>query len=163
MRLPLTLATDTDIAKADLSLHAIVNNAHCRDHVLLVQDQPANAMVAYGYLEHFGYHVDVADSGEAAFEKIKVNRYRIVLMDVQMPDLDGFGATRLIREYEKENDLPRTPIIGMTAYALSAAIVNAASNLAWTSTFQSHSRPSIYRLCSKRGRLSHWVGKSRSK
>ncbi len=90
-----------------------------RQNILIVEDYVPNITVAQAFLEQFGYHTNVATSGKEAFEKIKTTKYSAVLMDVQMPGTNGFDATRLIREHEKENNLPRLPIIGMTAHALS--------------------------------------------
>jgi len=88
--------------------------------ILLVEDYAANILVTTTYLEEFGYEYDVANDGNEAVEKIRSGMYyAAVLMDVQMYDMDGLEATRLIREYEKHTSKPRTLIIGMTAHALS--------------------------------------------
>lgn len=86
--------------------------------VLLVEDYAPNVLVAGMILEGFGYSYDVAADGKQAIEKMKKGGVDIVLMDVQMPEMDGFSATRLWRETEvtgKEGK--RLPIIGMTAHA----------------------------------------------
>ena len=88
-------------------------------HILLVEDYAANILVATLYLEQFGYTYDVAENGMQAYEKIQANRYDVILMDVQMPDMNGFDATRLVREFEQTSSKPKTPIIGMTAHALA--------------------------------------------
>jgi CheY-like chemotaxis protein len=90
-------------------------NAPC---VLLVDDYAPNVMVASIYLEQFGFECDVAENGLIALEKVKKRKYHAILMDVQMRELDGYQATRAIRQYEKETGVPRTRIIGMTAHAL---------------------------------------------
>ncbi|MCH2547208.1 MAG: PAS domain-containing protein [Alphaproteobacteria bacterium] len=87
--------------------------------VLIVEDYAANVLVAQLYLESFGYESDVANNGFDAVEKAKEGGYIAILMDVQMPELDGYGATRMIREYEKAHNKPRSMIIGMTAHALT--------------------------------------------
>lgn len=88
--------------------------------ILLVEDYKPNVLVAQSILEEVGYEVDVALSGKEAITKIgeKRNHYFAVLMDIQMPDMDGFEATYFIREEETEKNLPRLPIIAMTAHAL---------------------------------------------
>ena len=90
-----------------------------RPTILLVEDYEANILVASCYLDSFGYHYEVARSGTQAVEKFKSRVYDSVLMDVRMPELDGFEATQLIRQHEALHDRAPTPIIGMTAYALS--------------------------------------------
>ncbi|MFP5469521.1 MAG: CheR family methyltransferase, partial [Alphaproteobacteria bacterium] len=89
-------------------------------HVLLVEDYQPNVMVATYMLESMGYNCDVASNGKEALVGLRANRgkYAAVLMDVQMPVMDGLEATRLIREEEKQKGLTRMHIIAMTAYAL---------------------------------------------
>ena len=87
--------------------------------ILLVEDYPANVLVAGSYLELFGYDYDVVDNGYEAVEKAKTHNYLAVLMDVQMPGVNGFEATKLIRAHEKKEGRRHMPIIGMTAHALA--------------------------------------------
>ncbi|MFO1241757.1 MAG: ATP-binding protein [Rickettsiales bacterium] len=88
-------------------------------YVLLVEDSPPNVFVATIILENLGYRFEVANNGEDALEKIKKRQFDIILMDVQMPGMDGFSTTQHIRKHESENGGGRMPIIGVTAYALS--------------------------------------------
>ena len=90
-----------------------------RFRLLLVEDHAPNVLVARTFLEEFGYECDVAGNGMAALEMLEQNRYPLVLMDVQMPEMNGMEATRRFRELEVAQAAPRTPIIGMTAHALS--------------------------------------------
>ncbi|MFD2234867.1 response regulator [Phaeospirillum tilakii] len=83
--------------------------------VLLVEDDPTNQMVALGLLRAVGARVDVADDGASGVEMARRGDYEIVLMDVQMPGLDGLAATRLIKADPRLADLP---VIAMTANAL---------------------------------------------
>jgi len=87
-----------------------------RGHVLVVEDVELNQIVAAGVLESLGYHVDLADDGLAGYEAAIAGRYDAVLMDVQMPGMDGFEATRAIRRHE--GDHRHTPVIAMTAGAI---------------------------------------------
>jgi CheY-like chemotaxis protein len=87
-----------------------------RGRILVVEDGEINQLVATGMLEHFGYTVDVADDGFAALAAIRRTTYDAVLMDVQMPGMDGYEATSEIRSIEGAER--RTPIIAMTAGAV---------------------------------------------
>ncbi|PZO84219.1 MAG: hypothetical protein DI626_08475 [Micavibrio aeruginosavorus] len=87
-------------------------------HVLLVEDYEPNVVVAGYFLEDFGCTYDVAHNGMDALEKAHKTRYIAILMDVQMPVMDGYTATAHIRKFEQEHNLPRAAIIGMTANAL---------------------------------------------
>ena len=87
--------------------------------VLLVEDYKANVLVATALLEEFGYGYAVAGNGQEALLIVKSQHFDLVLMDVQMPGIDGFEATHFIREWEKMQGGKRLPIIGMTAHALA--------------------------------------------
>lgn len=89
-----------------------------KNKVLMVEDYEGNIVVLSYILEEIGCVFDVARNGRLGVEQWEANHYDIVLMDVQMPEMDGFTATQRIRELEQERSLPRTPIIGMTAHAL---------------------------------------------
>jgi CheY-like chemotaxis protein len=90
-----------------------------RPKVLLVEDHPANVIVATAFLDQFGYAYDVASNGVEALEKVKTTTYALVLMDVQMHGMNGLEATRLIRLYEQRNNKKHLPVIGMTAHAMA--------------------------------------------
>ncbi len=87
--------------------------------ILIVEDHEANIFVASLYMEELGYEFEVARTGNEAFEKFRSGKYSVILMDVEMPDLNGIDATRLIREFEIKGNLVPTSIIGITAHALS--------------------------------------------
>ncbi len=87
--------------------------------ILLVEDYLPNVLVAQTFLEEFGYKCDIASNGYEAVDKVKNGSYAAVLMDVQMHGMNGLEATKLIRQYEKDENLPSVPIIGMTAHALA--------------------------------------------
>ncbi|MEP6889109.1 MAG: response regulator [Nitrospirota bacterium] len=86
--------------------------------VLLVEDNPINCEVATGLLELLGYHVDSVENGRQACDRSATQSYRVILMDCQMPVMDGFAATAYIREHEQQRHTPRTPIIALTANAM---------------------------------------------
>ena len=86
--------------------------------VLVAEDNEVNQKVAVRILEKLGYRVEVAENGKEALEACARTRYDAVLMDGQMPGMDGFEATRRIREREHEAGGPRLPIVAMTASAM---------------------------------------------
>jgi PAS domain S-box-containing protein len=86
--------------------------------VLLVEDSPDNRTITVAYLKDTPYRVDIAENGSIACEKFTAGHYDLVLMDRQMPVMDGLTATRAIREWEQANRRPPTPIVALTAAAL---------------------------------------------
>jgi len=84
--------------------------------VLLAEDNPVNQQVAVAMLVKRGHEVHVSSNGREAVEAVQGRDYDVVLMDIQMPEMDGFEATHAIRALPKGKDLP---IIGLTAHALS--------------------------------------------
>ncbi|MFZ5439193.1 MAG: response regulator [Myxococcota bacterium] len=84
--------------------------------VLVVDDNAVNRNVAAGLLERMGLTVDVAEGGEDALEALELQTYDLVLMDLQMPDLDGAEVTRRLRAREAGHR--RTPVVALTASAL---------------------------------------------
>ena len=85
--------------------------------VLLAEDNPINQKLAVILLQKAGYSVDAVENGALALEKVQANQYNAVLMDVQMPEMDGFEATGKIRAWEK-NTGGHIPVIAMTAHAM---------------------------------------------
>lgn len=88
-----------------------------RLRVLLVDDNTINQVVATGMLELLGHIASVADNGQQAVDAFAKEIFDVILMDVQMPVLDGFQATAVIREMEEKEQRIRIPIIAMTAHA----------------------------------------------
>ena len=87
-------------------------------HILLVEDSPDNRTITVAYLKDTPYRVDIAENGAIACERFTAGHYDLVLMDRQMPVMDGLTATRAIREWEQANRRPPTPIVALTAAAL---------------------------------------------
>jgi len=115
--LPLELETSspradavTEGASAELPLAPL--------RILLTEDSPDNCTITLAYLEGTPYTVDVAENGASAFEMFRAAKYDLVLMDRQMPVMDGLEATRIIRAWEDLNGRNPTPIIALTASAL---------------------------------------------
>jgi hypothetical protein len=82
--------------------------------VLLAEDNLVNQFIVQAMLQDWGFRVDLASNGQEAFELFKHNNYEIILMDIQMPVIDGLEATELIRSY-KDVKKSKTPIIALTA------------------------------------------------
>ncbi|MDE5413612.1 hybrid sensor histidine kinase/response regulator [Alkalihalobacterium chitinilyticum] len=86
--------------------------------LLVVEDTPDNMLLMEHFLKKIDVSYDTAVNGKEAVEQFINNKYDIIFMDIQMPIMDGFTATKEIRRIEQENHLPHTPIIALTAYAL---------------------------------------------
>ena len=89
-------------------------------HVLVAEDNLVNQKVAAGILKRKGWTVTVASTGRQAHQAFLANHFDLILMDVQMPELDGLESSTLIRQEEQLRSLARTPIIAVTAHASSA-------------------------------------------
>lgn len=90
-----------------------------KPRILVVDDTPDNQNLAKRILEIGGYAVELASGGAESVELYRNGKYDLVLMDIQMPEVDGFQATERIRAFEKESGRTRTPIIAVTAHALT--------------------------------------------
>jgi len=90
--------------------------------ILLAEDSSDNRMLMEAFLKGGGYRIDEAENGEVAIAKYQAGKYDLVLMDIQMPVVDGYSAVRAIRQWEAERKLPRTPIIALTASAMQEAV-----------------------------------------
>ena len=86
--------------------------------ILVVEDTPMNQQLARWTLEKLGCTVEIAENGEAALQKIRADAYDLILMDLQMPGMDGLTATYEIRHIEVTEALKMTPIVAMTAHVL---------------------------------------------
>jgi CheY-like chemotaxis protein len=88
--------------------------------ILVGEDNPVNQKLVARTLENFGHKVTLASNGREAVDAFIASPFDIVLMDVQMPVLDGLSATRMIREIESEAGTSHMPIVGLTAHALDS-------------------------------------------
>jgi len=91
-----------------------------KKHVLIAEDNMVNQMVIKGMLKKLKVSFDIASDGVEAFDNIKQHhdKYDAVLMDCEMPNMDGYDATTAIRSWEKENNEQPLPIIALTAHAM---------------------------------------------
>jgi CheY-like chemotaxis protein len=113
----------TELMEEEIHLESVAGEAHpitpsaTRISLLLAEDNPVNRKVAVLLLERLGYRVDVATNGRETLERLAGADYRAILVDCQMPELDGYEATAVIRSQERGG--ARIPIIAMTANAVA--------------------------------------------
>jgi signal transduction histidine kinase/ActR/RegA family two-component response regulator len=124
VRLPLAVAgfnesIDIPAVRPELKLLPLQRKAIHSDtpHVLLVEDNQANILVATTYLNNLGYSYEIARSGTEVIAKYSAQHFSLILMDIRLPDIDGYEVTYFIRDLEKREGLPHVPIIAMTAFA----------------------------------------------
>ena len=117
---PVVPGTELDLAADDSSVHGLDEAAAARLgelSILVVDDNLTNQVLIRGLLQKQGVGVTVVDSGQAAIDQVQQNDYDLVLMDVEMPGMDGFEATQRIRQQEDPQD-GRVPIFALTAHTL---------------------------------------------
>ncbi|MBI4970876.1 MAG: response regulator [Candidatus Omnitrophica bacterium] len=91
-------------------------------HILLAEDVQDNQILIQAYLKGTSWRLDFACDGREAVEKIQSDHYDIVLMDIQMPVMDGYAATHAVRNWEKEQGRDSVPIVALTARALKEEV-----------------------------------------
>jgi CheY-like chemotaxis protein len=87
--------------------------------ILLAEDNHVNALIAVTMMEQIGLSVKHVTDGQQAVNEVKNNHYKLVLMDMHMPVMDGYKATQNIRQWEEQSELEAIPIIALTANALA--------------------------------------------
>jgi signal transduction histidine kinase/AmiR/NasT family two-component response regulator len=90
-----------------------------RIRILAAEDNQVNRLVLKTLLNQIGLHPDIVGNGQLAVEAWRTGAYDVILMDIQMPEMDGLAATREIRAEEAATARPRTPILGLTANAMA--------------------------------------------
>lgn len=86
--------------------------------ILIVDDSEVNRILIKEFLKNSSFIISEAENGMAAVEMAKSEKFDVILMDMQMPILDGYSATKQIREWEEKNKTPHSHIIAVTAYGL---------------------------------------------
>ncbi|MCP4368947.1 MAG: response regulator [Deltaproteobacteria bacterium] len=113
---------DTGAFAEVVTSHSIAEESRKEIQILLVEDYPTNQKIAIRHLTKAGYKVDLAKNGKQAVEAYNRKNYNLILMDIQMPVMDGYQATHEIRKLEAHHSTSqlcsRLPIIAMTAHAI---------------------------------------------
>lgn len=121
VRIPYSIAKSEGLKKVNLKkLQSVEGKPFNELNILLVEDNDINRLYARSILKQWHCEVDIAENGLVAIEKIKNNSYDVVLMDVQMPVMDGYEATRAIRAMDSH--IRNTPILALTANATKADV-----------------------------------------
>lgn len=120
--LPIRILNIDEVANDQIKSQEQIENLKSKEgldekKILMVEDYEGNIIVIGYVLEEMGLAYDIARNGLEALEQFDKHTYNAILMDVQMPHMDGLTATNKIREREREKGLVPTPIIGMTAHA----------------------------------------------
>ncbi len=111
-------SSENDILTELITRHTIRENNNSKFKLLLVEDNRTNVLVAKSILKKLGYNVEVAMNGDEAISVLKTKSFDIVLMDIQMPVMDGIEATRIIRDNNSDVLNHSMPIIALTANAM---------------------------------------------
>jgi CheY-like chemotaxis protein/HPt (histidine-containing phosphotransfer) domain-containing protein len=109
----------TPVTPRIITRHALADREKRQVRILLAEDNQINQRVALKTLEKLGYRADAVDNGADALHALAERRYDLVLMDVQMPQMDGIEATRRIRDEGSDVKDHRVPIVALTAHAMA--------------------------------------------
>ncbi len=113
------------LEKTPKAIQSLENSRESKDRkpetakLLLVEDDPSNSLVESIFLDECGYSFDIASTGQEVLEKVATTSYALILMNINLPDMDGMEVTRKLREMEKQGLISHVPIVAMTAYALT--------------------------------------------
>ena len=121
--------------------------------ILLAEDSTDNQMLIRAYVKQTPYCLDIADHGAIAVERFKIGDYDLILMDMQMPVMNGYEATRAIRAWEREHHLFPIQVIALTAQALKedgVKIFDAGCDAHMTKPIKKHTLLEVLRACKGR-------------
>jgi len=116
--LGLKQAGETESPPSIVTRHTVSEARRSKERILLAEDNEVNRKLALRLLEKLGLRADAVEDGREALKALESTSYSLVLMDVQMPVMDGLEATRAIRSSEAEASGPRVPVVAMTAHAM---------------------------------------------
>jgi len=116
--IPMQVSEDKDIEEETV-FYEVQKKLSNQLNILLVEDNEESAQLIEIYLEKEDCELDIAVNGKEGLKLYYENNYDVIFMDMQMPVMDGFEATKAIRKYEQEKKRPRVPIIALTAYSRS--------------------------------------------
>ncbi len=108
---------ETDFIEADEEKTEFDKNILNANKILIVEDNLTNQLVLLGLLEDYVKEIDIANNGKEALDLFKSGKYELILMDLQMPIMDGYEATKIIREIDKD-----IPIIALSANAMTEEV-----------------------------------------
>ncbi len=114
----LTKEQSAESQKPIVTRHSVLESKRRNVRILVAEDNPVNQKVALKILEKLGYRANLVENGKEAIKALETNCYDIILMDVQMPEMDGYEATKAIRHPESKIKNHNIPIIAMTANAM---------------------------------------------
>ena len=107
-----------EVDKRAMPEKAAAENGKAPVHILVAEDMKVNQEVVQAFLESFGFTADLADNGRQAVDALSRNHYDLVLMDVEMPEMDGIAATKVIRDPASEVLNHGIPIVALTGHAM---------------------------------------------
>jgi PAS domain S-box-containing protein len=119
------ISTSANSSAIDSNPHSGVDGETRPLKVLLADDSRDNRLLVHAYFKNLPYAIDDAENGAVAVEMFRTAVYDIVLMDIEMPIMDGYSATRAMRAIERETGSPRVPILALTASVLTEALKKA--------------------------------------
>jgi signal transduction histidine kinase/CheY-like chemotaxis protein len=129
MRIPIQLASESTYQVAINSKNIAAFSGFCRPpRILLADDSMDNRFLIKSYLKNTGARIVEAQNGREAVQSFSMGEFDIVLMDIQMPEVDGHQATREIRNLESNSLRPRTPVVALTAFAMKEEIERCLAN-----------------------------------
>ena len=117
-----------EVSKSAIAPAGTNEKGELRGRLLIVEDSESSRAMICSHLREEDFDFDEADNGAVAVEKIKTSRFDLILMDINMPMMDGYEAMRRIRQWEQTRGQVRTPIIAFTASSFEEDVQQAIEN-----------------------------------